>query len=105
MQTEEHVREKFIKDFGLPIIHPRSPYFEYALDTYEEYYGAKTKFNNFIEATQRYGGFKQFTQDAKKLSLHIGELMTSTPAYKQFSDRTTKYFFLTEHSNKQIRNI
>ena len=55
MVITEKLRQRFAKDIGVPIKIFVEPYFSNMLDLYEEHYGARTKWNQFLALL---GGFR-----------------------------------------------
>ena len=48
MVITEKLRQRFAKDIGVPIKIFVEPYFSNMLDLYEEHYGARTKWTQFL---------------------------------------------------------
>ena len=54
MIITEKLRQRFAKDIGVPIKIFCEPYFSNMLELYEEHYGAKTKWEEFLKLLENF---------------------------------------------------
>ena len=86
MKVELEFKERFIKDFNLPIQIPIPPYFDYFIDLYEEDYGSKTKYQNILkEVGSRFSGsYGKYLDHYYKIRDVIIKDIEDSVGYKDF---------------------
>ncbi len=81
------LKNRFVSDYNLPIQVTQSPYFEYYLDLYETYNGARTKWNNLISLINEHfdGNEHLFMEEYAKQRDNINTSIENSQAYKDFN--------------------
>lgn len=75
------IRSKLVKDFNLDINVVQSPYFEYFLDLYNDYNGAKEKSELLLETVRTLGSEEEFFKYLDKLQNNIVTSIKEQPEY------------------------
>ena len=93
MVTLTHsLRKRFVKDCKLPISLLQDPYFDYFLDLYEEFYGSRTAYVQFVDLINRLGSEESFFKESKRITDSVIKAISDTDAYKDFNTGDTSKF-------------
>lgn len=83
----KQLRNRFLKDYDLPIQIVHSPYFEERLELAESNYNAKTKYNNLLTLiNERFDGKpSKFLDEYNRVKTNVITTVSNSEAFKDFS--------------------
>jgi len=95
------IKQRFCKDFRLPITFFDEPYFEYFVELYDPLFSIKEKQEWLNSVLSKCNEQEDFFQQAKHVSEGIKELIKNSDAYKDFNSRDMKDFPLLKNVSQQ----
>ena len=67
MEITDKLKERFVRDFRIPLKLFREPYFTERLALYDKQFGTLEKWNSFLEALKPYASDEEYITKLKKL--------------------------------------
>ncbi|MFJ8531129.1 hypothetical protein [Bacillus sp. NPDC094106] len=92
------LKNRFVKDFSLPIKVFQEPYFSYYLDLYDETHQTKQKYNMFKDAVERHGGERGFMDYYNQLKVKVTNTIKQTNAFDIFNHDRLEEYEVQKHS-------
>ena len=86
MEFSHTLKNRFIKDFGLPIQLVKEPMFTYYVERLDEHFSLKKKLQLLEEAVTTLGGEDRFFAESHNIKDAIINAIQSTDAYKKLAD-------------------
>lgn len=102
MNLSNGIKQRFTKDFKLPINIFSEPYFTYQVELYDDIFKVKEKIKLLEEAIQVAGGEEEFFQYGSNVAKRMKEKIAATQAYQNFNKvDMNKEFPLIENIKQQ----
>ena len=102
MNFSNGIKQRFAKDFKLPLNIFSEPYFSYQVDLYDDIFKVREKLALLEEAISVAGGEEEFFQYGSQIAKNMKEKIASTQAYKNFNEvDMNKKFPLIENVKQQ----
>ncbi|EEM25100.1 hypothetical protein P9035_18850 [Bacillus thuringiensis] len=92
------LKNRFVKDFSLPIKVFQEPYFSYYLELYDETHQTKRKYNMFKDAVERNGGERGFMDYYNQLKDKVSNTIKQTNAFDVFNHDRLEEYDVQKHS-------
>ena len=86
MKFSNNLKNRFIRDFGLPIQLVKEPMFTYYVEQLDEHFAVKNKLQLLEEAVTALGGEDKFFAESHKIKDAIINAIQATDAYKKLAD-------------------
>ena len=83
MNLSHSIKQRFIKDFGLPIQVVQEPVFTSHLNTLDAHYGTLAKFTMLLEVVEKTGGEEGFFNEAHRVRGKLIEAISNKSAYTE----------------------
>lgn len=106
MEFSHTLKNRFIKDFGLPIQLVKEPMFSYYVERLDEHFSIKKKLQLLEEAVTTLGGEDRFFAESHKIKDAIINTIQTTDAYKELADnRLESYETKNSVTQQDIYNM
>ena len=86
MVITEKLKQRFAKDIGVPIKIFVEPYFSNMLDLYEEHYGARTKWNQFLALLENFRNEEEYFAMYNRVKDDAINYLADNPEMKYFCE-------------------
>ena len=80
------IKQRFVKDYRLPINLFNEPYFDYFLNLYDPHYQSKDKFQLLLNTLAPLNNSEEFFGLSHSLTSQIKELISNSKSYKDFNN-------------------
>ena len=87
MTITEKLRQRFVKDFGVPIKIFVEPYFSHLLNLYEEHYSAKTKWCQFVAMLENFDSDQGYFEYYNKVKDDVINYLANNTAMQFFAQK------------------
>lgn len=99
------IKNRFVKDYSLPIQLVQEPFFSYFIELYEPLFGTKSKLELLLDTIQLHGGEKSFFDAMDAIKNRVVEHITSKPRYADFNAPDAAYLQTPMRVEFAKRNI
>ena len=101
MIISKKLKERFVKDYKIPIKLFASPYFEDRLQLYDKYFDTMSKYKSFISVVEKYNNEEEYFAAYNKVKDDAINYIKSTEAYNRFNSLDMNSFAI----NNEYRNL
>lgn len=101
MIISKKLKERFVKDYKIPIRLFASPYFEDRLQLYDKYFDTMSKYKSFISVVEKYNNEEEYFAAYNKVKDDAINYIKSTEAYNRFNSLDMNNFVI----NNEYRNL
>ena len=101
MKMSDKLKERFVRDYRIPIKLFSEPYFTDRILLYDKYFGTLKKWNDFKEMLKNYKNEEEYFSEYNRVKDDAINYIKSTEAYKNFNEIDMNQFAIT---NKNISN-
>lgn len=103
MELSNSIKQRFVKDFKLPINLIQDPYFEYFIELYDEEFKTKEKLQILEKYVATLSNHEEFFSKSKDISEAIKSAIQNTQAYTDFNNADlTKYPSIKDIAQQNI---
>lgn len=88
MTLSHSIRNRFVKDYGLPIQIVQDPFFEYYIDELDDHFDTKQKFQMLLDVFETLGGEEQFFAESNRVKDSIIKAVQATKTYAELQKNT-----------------
>lgn len=105
LQITERLKERFCKDFNIPIKIFVEPYFTERLELYDKYKPCLDKYHRFVDLVDRLGGEQNYLEYYSKVKNDAIEYLYENPAMLYFSQVEDISKYVVRHKNFPKKDI
>lgn len=99
------IKNRFVKDYGLPIQLVQEPFFSYFIELYEPLFGTKSKLELLEQTIRQHGGEKPFFDAMDEIKNRVVGHITTKPRYADFNAADAAFLNTPLRVDYSKRNI
>lgn len=104
MMITNKLKERFVRDYKIPIRIYTEPYFSDRLNLYDKQFGTLSKWTEFIAMLDKYENEEAYLADYNRVKDDAINFIKNTDAYKEFNELDMNQFAIT-HKNLPAKDI
>ena len=106
MEITDKLKERFVRDFRIPLKLFREPYFTERLALYDKQFGTLEKWNSFLEALKPYASDEEYFAEYNRIKDEAINFIKGTEAYQRFNELDMNQFAISpEHRNLSSKDV